>query len=374
MRLSAHQIYDRVIVDARSELNRATAALAFSGFAAGLFMGLTGLGVAGALGVLPGPASEFIALLFYPLGFIAVVLGRAQLFTENTLFPVILILEERRHVLATARLWLVVLVANVLGAMAFASLVTATGALRPTTVDELVRLGVQATGRPSLFVFTSAIIGGWLIALMSWLVSGAQRTMGQVAVIWLITFVVGLLHLAHCIASSGYILVAVFRGSVSAGTYAAWLGAATAGNIIGGVIIVSLLNYGQVRVGTQLDRRQRMRLSHNETGFQRLTHESEATGTFVCECANRNCEERLDIPPNEYRRLREQPDWLTVINGHQKPEVEPVVENYDGYLIVQRLGVASESVRRNRLRRGERTMSRRRVQSEGSGTPPHGSR
>lgn len=248
-RLSARQIYDRVVGDARTELDRPAKALAFSALASGLLMGLTGLGVAGTLAVLHGPAARFIALLFYPLGFIAVVIGRAQLFTENTLYPVVLVLEDRRHIVPTLRLWAVVFTANILGALAFAALATWIGALSPAALAELIKLGATAAGVPPLHVFAGAILGGWMVALMAWLVSGARDTIGQVAVIWMMTFLVGLLHLAHCIASSGYILAAVLAGHVSASTYVVWLALATAGNILGGVVIVSLLNYGQVRAG-----------------------------------------------------------------------------------------------------------------------------
>lgn len=248
-RLNAGEIHEEVVANGRSELDRSTGGLAFSGLAAGLLMGLTGLGVAGTRAILPGPAAEFVALLFYPLGFIAVIIGRAQLFTENTLYPVVLVLTDRSHLLTMLRLWGVVFAANVLGSLAFAALVAKTGALEPVAVNELVHLGVDATDRPLLDVFTSGIIGGWLVALAAWLVSGARRTSGQVAVVWLMTFLVGLLHLAHCIASSGYILVAVLSGSVSGGGYAMWLAAATGGNIVGGVVIVSLLNHWQVHAG-----------------------------------------------------------------------------------------------------------------------------
>ncbi|GEL18445.1 formate/nitrite transporter family protein [Pseudonocardia asaccharolytica] len=255
-RLSAHEIFDQTLANGRSELNRPAGALAFSGLAGGLFMGLTGLGVAGTKAMLPGEGAEFVAQLFYPLGFIVVVVSRAQLFTENTLFPVVVVLDERRHLLTTLRFWVVVFAANVLGALAFAALAVKTGALQPAAVTELVQLGTTATAEPLTDVFTSGILGGWLVALMAWMVSSARsNTIGQIVVVWLVTFVVGLLHLAHCIASSGYILVAALTGEVSVGTYAAWLGAATAGNIIGGVFIVSLLNYWQVRVGRRSGRR-----------------------------------------------------------------------------------------------------------------------
>lgn len=248
-RLTAGEIYDQVIIEARSELDRTTGALAFSGLVSGMFMGLTGLAVAGTLAVLPGRGNEFIAELFYPLGFIAVVIGRAQLFTENTLFPVVLMLQERRHVLTTLRLWAAVFVANIVGALAFAMLTTLSGAVEQAVIRELVHLGTTAAHHTPMRVFTSAILGGVLIAFMAWMVAGAQQTIGQIAVVWLMTFPVGLLGFAHCIASSGYILTATLTGAVSGGSYMVWLGAAAAGNIVGGVLVVSLLNYAQVRTG-----------------------------------------------------------------------------------------------------------------------------
>ncbi|GAB2747250.1 hypothetical protein GCM10027174_21820 [Salinifilum aidingensis] len=368
-RLTAREIYDRVLVDARSELNRTTSALAFSGVAAGLFMGLTGLGVSGALAALPGDGGAFIAELFYPLGFIAVVIGRAQLFTENTLFPVVLIFEERQHVLATLRLWVVVLCANVLGALVFATLATVTGALQPEVLTELVQLGTAATHQPVLRVFTSGILGGFLIALMSWLVTSAQSTIGQIAVIWLITFPVGLLGFAHCIASSGYILASVLAGEASVGAYVVWLGAATAGNIIGGVLLVSLLNYGQVRAGVQMSRMRERRILTNEEAYHRFSErlwqrmsdndEIEGTERFTCECANSHCSTEITMSIGAYRHLRSHPRWFAVVSGHQTPELEPVVGEREDYLIVERGNKAGNQILRPLSRWGAPRASRR---------------
>ena len=79
------------------------------------------------------------------------------------------------------------------------------------------------------------------------MVTASHWTIGQVVMIWLLTFVVGVGGFAHCIVTSCEILSAAFGGPVSAGAYLHWLLAATLGNIAGGVGIVSLLNYGQVR-------------------------------------------------------------------------------------------------------------------------------
>ncbi len=249
-RRTAREIFEAVEDNAHEELRRSVHALAFSGFAGGLSMGLTGLGVASALAILgDSPHDQFLAYLLYPVGFIAVIIGRAQLFTENTLYPVALILSERRHVSDTLRLWIVVFLFNVLGAASFAALAVRTNSLLPAIVDHLVQLGIEAAQTSGSHIFWSGVIGGWIIALVAWMVTASHWTIGQIMVIWILTFVVGIGHFSHCIASSGEIMSSVFAGSVSFTHYLYWLALATSGNIVGGVMIVTLLNFGQVKAG-----------------------------------------------------------------------------------------------------------------------------
>jgi formate/nitrite transporter FocA (FNT family) len=252
-RLTAPQIFDAAKENARGEIRRSWRTLAFSGLAGGLVMGLTGLAVAAVRAVLgPGSWQDFASYLFYPTGFIAVIIGRAQLFTENTLYPVLLILDERRqrarYFRETVRLWGVVFAANVLGALLFATLAVRTAALPGDFASQLIGLGRQAVAGTAAHFFWSGVIGGWIIALVAWVVTASHWTIGQLAMIWLLTFVVGIGHFSHCIASSGEILSAVVAGVVSAGAYLHWLLLATCGNILGGVVMVSVLNYGQVRL------------------------------------------------------------------------------------------------------------------------------
>ena len=91
------------------------------------------------------------------------------------------------------------------------------------------------------------MIGGWLIALVAWTVTASQRTIGQLAIIYLQTFVVGVGHFAHCIATSCEILAGVLAGVIPLAGCLSWLLPTTLGNICGGVLIVSLLNHGQVK-------------------------------------------------------------------------------------------------------------------------------
>ena len=95
-----------MLQNAKDELKRTSLSLAISAYAGGIFMGLSALGTAIAVGLLgDGPVAAFCAKLFYPLGFIVVILGRAQLFTENTLYPVALVLATKKYLAETARLW-----------------------------------------------------------------------------------------------------------------------------------------------------------------------------------------------------------------------------------------------------------------------------
>ena len=256
-RPSAEEIYKQVAKNAREELKRSSVSLAISGFAGGTFMGLSALGTALALAMLPGMHGlEVVSRMFYPLGFIVVILGRSQLFTENTLYPVALVLAEKREFWNTMRLWAVVLPSNVLGAFAFACLAALTPALHPDVTQSLAKLGLDALAHPSSTVFWSGVMGGWIIALAAWLVSGSHSITGSVMVIWMLTFVVGLGNFAHCIATSGEILVAVLRHETSWASYPHWLLFAVLGNICGGVGMVTLLEYGQVIYGGDKENRE----------------------------------------------------------------------------------------------------------------------
>lgn len=78
--------------------------------------------------------------------------------------------------------------------------------------------------------------------------TASHWTIGQIAVVWLLTFLVGVGHFAHCIAGSAEIMSAVISGVVPFSRYLQWLALATAGNIFGGVTLVTLLNFGQVKL------------------------------------------------------------------------------------------------------------------------------
>jgi formate/nitrite transporter FocA (FNT family) len=250
-RPSAEDIYEQVATNARQELKRSSIALALSGFGAGAFMGLSALGTAMGLALLgSSPNARIVSRMFYPLGFIVVIIGRSQLFTENTLYPVALVLTEKGQFWNTMRLWAIVLPTNVLGAFAFALLAANTSAFDPSFVDAMATLGAKAIAHPATTVFWSGVIGGWMIALAAWLVSASHSITGSVMVIWMLTFIVGLGDFAHCIASSCEILITVLTGHAPGIAFFQWFGPAVLGNIFGGICLVTILEYGQAIYGS----------------------------------------------------------------------------------------------------------------------------
>ncbi len=249
-RPSAEEIFKQVAANARQELQRPSIALGLSGFGAGLFMGLSALGTAVVLAMLgPSRGAQFVSRMFYPVGFVIVIIGRSQLFTENTLYPVALVLAEKREIWNTLRLWAVVLPANVAGAFTFALLATRTSALTPEVVGALSQLGATALAHPASQVFWSGVIAGWIIALAAWLVSGSHSITGSVMVIWVLMFIVGLGNFAHCVASTCEIFVTALVQHAPWTAFPEWFFPAVAGNICGGVGLVTILEYGQVMHG-----------------------------------------------------------------------------------------------------------------------------
>lgn len=244
-------IFEAIRHEAVEELARPNSALFWSGLAAGLSMGFSFLAEALLQAALPEVVwRELITNFGYSVGFMIVILGRQQLFTENTLTPIIHVLRERRlAVLVDAmRLWGVVLAANVLGTFVFAAGLHAAGLFDSRQSAALLEVAGHAVSGGFRETFLSAILAGWLIALMVWLLPAAETA--RVRVIIIITYLVGLGGFSHIIAGSTLMFYALATETV---TLPAALGGfflpTLLGNIIGGVAFVAALNYAQVSPG-----------------------------------------------------------------------------------------------------------------------------
>lgn len=248
-RLSAREIHGNVLETADEELRRPARALFWSSLAAGLLMGWSFVASAYMMSLVSSSFRGMAAAAAYPLGFILVIIGRNQLFTENTLEPVIPLLEDHnvRTLQRVIRLWVIVLAGNMLGALIFALLAARTPMLRESLRPALLHLGAEAVSGGFARVFYLAIFAGWLIALTAWLVQATQRTLAQIVLIWLTIAPISAFGFRHSIAGAveGFYYAAnggAGWGSVVGG----FIAPAVLGNIVGGVIFVALLNHGQV--------------------------------------------------------------------------------------------------------------------------------
>ena len=196
-------VYRAVLMEGRDELDRPSSALFWSGLAAGLSMG-TSLMAEGLLSSYLPEATwrPLIAKLGYSVGFLLVILGRQQLFTENTLTPILPLLREKtwHRLLNVARLWTIVLVANLLGCVAVAWLISTHWAFNPEVQSHFVEIGHRALVGTFGEHFVRATLAGWLIALMVWVLPFAESA--RVWVIILISYLVGIGQLSHIIAGA----------------------------------------------------------------------------------------------------------------------------------------------------------------------------
>jgi formate-nitrite transporter family protein len=248
--LDAKSTYEVILQEGEQELARSTSALVWSGLAAGLTMGLSFLSVGLLNAHLPDADwRPLVARLGYTVGFVAVIIGSQQLFTENTLTPILPLLKTKtsaslRNVL---RLWGAVLAANLIGSLLFA---LALGGL--DLVDAKVHHALEDVAREAMrndaaTTFVRAIAAGWLIALLVWMLPGVKG--GRLAVIVLMTYLIALGGFAHVIAGAGEVFYAAVRGAATWGDALGYLAPTLVGNVLGGVTLVTALNHGQATSG-----------------------------------------------------------------------------------------------------------------------------
>jgi formate/nitrite transporter FocA (FNT family) len=247
--LRAAVVFETVRREGETEISRPALALAFSGLAAGLSMGASLVGTGVLRAYLPDmPWRTIVENLGYTLGFLIVILGRQQLFTENTLTAILPVLDDPdkpKKFAQMLRLWGIVLLTNLIGAAIFAEVVSKTPMFDPNVKRMFLQIGLQALHPTFGEILWRGILAGWLIALVVWLLPAANPQ--RVWIIVIITWLVGAAGLSHIIAGSVEALYAVASGNWPWTTYVTgFLVPVFIGNCIGGVGLVAILNYGQV--------------------------------------------------------------------------------------------------------------------------------
>ena len=240
-------VYHAVHREGEHELQRRSWGLAWSGLAAGLSMGFSIVTQALLRAHLPEtPWSILISRLGYTIGFLIVILGRQQLFTENTLTPILPLLTSRKASMAAnvARLWAIVLFTNLVGGLAYVWLIGHSGMFSEEMRHAFGQIGREAMPAGFSTGFLLEIFAGWLLALMVWLLPFAESA--RVWVIIIISYLVGLGGFSHVIAGSMEVFYLVTTAEISFGHFlSSYFFPTLLGNIVGGVSLVALLAHAQ---------------------------------------------------------------------------------------------------------------------------------
>ena len=249
--INANVVYETIRREGEEELHRTVSALAWSALAAGLSMGFSFVAEALLMSHLPDEAwRPLIDRFGYSIGFLIVVLGRQQLFTENTLTVVLPLLlhKDIATLMRMLRLWVVVLVGNLVGTFLFALCLAKIQLFDASTERALSAVGLAHLGAGMGTVFVRAIFAGWLIALMVWLLPAAESA--RVWIIILLTYIIGIAGFNHVIAGSTTMFYLVVTKAISFGDYITQFFVPTLlGNMVGGISLVAALGHAQVLGG-----------------------------------------------------------------------------------------------------------------------------
>lgn len=247
--LRADLVYEVIRREGDEELARSFRSLALSGIAAGLAISVSVVAEAMIIRRLPDAGwAELIADFGYCFGFLIVIVGRLQLFTEHTVTAVLPVAyaPHRSNVIRLARLWAIVLGANVVGATIAAWFLVKSGVLPSDGVEAVFAIGRHMTGDPFLITVVKGMAAGFMIAALVWMLPSAGPS--RVGVIILITWLIAAAGFAHVVAGTAEIAALVIGGQAAfMDVFLEFWVPALIGNVIGGAGLFTLLAHGQVQ-------------------------------------------------------------------------------------------------------------------------------
>ncbi len=231
------------------ELERSVAALWWSALAAGLTMGLSLMAMGLLNSRLPdGEGFKVIASFGYCAGFLAVILARQQLFTENTLTAVLPIMSKPTlgNFGRLLRLWSVVLVGNLCGTLLVAYVMLHLPIFDTKTDLAFLDIGRKVMENDASKMFAKGIISGWMIATMVWMIPSMESA--KMWIIILITYFMALGDFTHIVVGSVEVSYLVFAGELPwKDFWRVFAGPTLVGNIVGGSFIFALISHAQIR-------------------------------------------------------------------------------------------------------------------------------
>ncbi len=222
---------------------------AVTSFIGGMSVSFGAVAMAWAAALVGGGAGEVVGALLFPVGFLILLLGKSELFTENFFLPVMAVLERRGTLRQLVAHWSVTLASNLLGCFVFALLISRPGVLDSGPAGYLAELATRKVETPLATSFVQAIFAGWLMTLLTWLLLAARGIGPRLAVIWAMGALIVLGRFNHVVISAAELFMAMLLGApVGVMDWAAdsFL-PALLGNVVGGTVFVTLLFYIQAR-------------------------------------------------------------------------------------------------------------------------------
>lgn len=246
-------ILEQEIVQAVHELKRPLHGLIMTGLLAGFGIGVSVLLKAVVITELGGPPEELAGRLLvagaYAIGFIIVVLGSTDLFTEYTTLAILPILTGDAPIRQLGRFSGIIFGANLVGGIAFAGLVVILGpGLEATDVEAFHHAAGRLVELDWWTMLLSAFLAGWLMGFLSWLIAAGKETTSQVFFTAIIAGTIGFVHLHHSIVGAIEVATSLFLDAgvtaPQAGHFMLWT---TIGNIVGGVLLAVMIRYGALQ-------------------------------------------------------------------------------------------------------------------------------
>ena len=255
---SAEEIFNEQVRTGLAEHNRSPGGLLVSAIAAGLEVGftlfLTGIVLTLFMDQADSPQMHIWLALTYPIGFIFVVIGRSELFTEHTTLAVIPVLNGSTTFGSLMKTWGLIFTGNIIGGYLMALILTNIGpSMGIISVDAFHMLARKMVDLEWDLMLGSSIIAGWLMGLLSWLVTSSQETISRIVMVLMVTFLIGMGGLHHSIVGSIEVFAGVLTDGVSGADYLHFQIWTTLGNIIGGVVFVSLIKFSTIRLSEKED-------------------------------------------------------------------------------------------------------------------------
>jgi formate/nitrite transporter FocA (FNT family) len=230
--------FTRQVLEGTQRLSRPWRVILVTGFVGGTEVAL---GVLAFLAVLQETGSHLLAGLAFSVGFIALLLGRSELFTEGFLVPVVTVAAKRATVLQLVKLWSGTLVANLLGGWLIMWLVVlAFPSLHHDLVESGTHFATAPVGGESIAL---AVLAGATMTLLTRMQHGTDDMPAKIVAAVVAAFLLAGTQMFHSILDSLLIFGAIHTGDASFG-YGSWgkfLLLAVLGNMVGGLGLVTLL-------------------------------------------------------------------------------------------------------------------------------------